>query len=307
VIPGRELRRRGHAVTQVFFRDLIGRPMDGRSWRGRVLIFGKVFADFSRYAHLVRDRGGKVVVDLCDNVFAFPEDQLERFYRGLWPQADAVTVASQWLGSAVVGNVPQSAPLHVIPDPVEGARMSPAFAPQPGAVRLLWFGYPNNLPLLYLAWPHLETLAVRYRVQLSIVTDWSNVPREAFEGQGERLQVRQVNWSQSAMQEELQHCDLVFIPSDDSPARRTKSANRVIAALWGGRYVVASPLPSYQPFCDFAGIGSHLASEVQWALDHADQIPGRIQAGQDFIWRHYHPGAIADAWEAILRRLVDGA
>ena len=70
LIPGDELRRRGYDVRQVAtseLKDALGSP--GFFSCDRVVV-GKAFADLSPLLPQFRKTGGKVVVDICDNVFS---------------------------------------------------------------------------------------------------------------------------------------------------------------------------------------------------------------------------------------------
>ena len=106
------------------------------------------------------------------------------------------------------------------------------------------------------------------------------------------------------MHEQMQSCDIVIVPSDDGLARLTKSANRVITALWAGKYVVAYPLPSYKLFCDFAGIDRNLVAGIRWAMDNRDLVPDRVNRGQRFIWQHFSPHIIAKTWGTVFNAVV---
>lgn len=53
-------------------------------------------------------------------------------------------------------------------------------------------------------------------------------------------------WSKRNVELALEACDFVICPVDDSsPDGLSKSSNRVLEALWAGRPVLASPIPSY--------------------------------------------------------------
>ena len=309
LIPGDELRRRGYDVRQVAtseLKDALGSP--GFFSCDRVVV-GKAFADLSPLLPQFRKTGGKVVVDICDNVFAPPEDGLKDFYSRMLPHADAVTTSSETLKQCLVTNIPSGVPIFVVDDSVEGPRELPRLDPSAGRVRLLWFGFPNNLSTLIDEISRWRNLAKRTAIDLTVVSKWSDARRRAFPRGNEGVSVRLVEWSPAAMKTELAACDLVVVPSDDASARTTKSANRVISGLWAGKYVVAYPLPSYRPFEPYAGIGRDLSSSIEWALANRDEAVDRISRGQRFIFERFGTAAIGDRWEAVLGGLAsaDGA
>ena len=82
------------------------------------------------------------------------------------------------------------------------------------------------------------------------------------------------------------------------------TANRVIASLWAGRYVVAYPLPSYLHFTPFAGISKDLPAAIRWAVANPATVRQRIAAGQDFIASHYDNARIADAWLSFAQQMI---
>jgi glycosyltransferase involved in cell wall biosynthesis len=79
-----------------------------------------------------------------------------------------------------------------------------------------------------------------------------------------------------------------------------KSANRIVEALWAGRFVVAHPIPSYLEFADYAWLGADLAEGISWVMRNQESIAGRIRAAQDRIAAAYSPDSIAAQWERIL-------
>lgn len=305
MIPGDQLARKGHDVSQVALSELNAAAADRRFFRRDIFVIGKAFADISPVIEKIRAAGrARIFVDICDNVFAPPEDGLKGVYRAILPYADAVVTSSDALVEALANNVPVGIPIYSIADAVEEKRQRPVFCPDAGTVRLLWYGYPNNLPLLHGELKNLQQLAPKLSIQLVIVTAWPSGTAAGFPDTVGSINMRRVNWSPQAMRDELRACDIVIVPSDESPARMTKSANRVITGLWAGKYVVASPLPSYEPFREFASIGRDLAAGIQWAIDNPVLVPDRIRLGQDFILRNYSPRMIADAWEAAFSDLT---
>ena len=126
------------------------------------------------------------------------------------------------------------------------------------------------------------------------------------EGNPSGIQTRLVEWSPAQMAAELARTDMVVVPSSQEPAFRTRSPNRIITALWAGRYVVAHPLPSYEPFAPFAGLGEELPAPILEALHDPAGTASRIAAGQDYIAAHFGADAIADQWESFARQLIAG-
>ncbi len=252
-------------------------------------------------AHRIREAGGKIILDLCDNVFVPPEDGPRPFTLAVMPLANGVTASTGMLGEALAPYIPAGVPIVAISDCVEGARQVPQFAPSPRRLNLLWYGYPNNLPHLQQLIPLLA--ALRSPVEITLVSRWDLAARQALEGRPSGIQTRLVEWSSATLAAELVRCDMVVVPSSPEPAFWTRSPNRIISALWAGRFVAAYPLPSYQPFGAFAGIGEDLPAQIEKALDDPARTLSRIAAGQEYIAAHYNNDAIASEWEAFATRV----
>ena len=118
------------------------------------------------------------------------------------------------------------------------------------------------------------------------------------------MKISKIPWSLEAQARALDACHMVIIPSDDSPARLTKTANRVITALRAGRYPVAHPLPSYEEFRFAAGLDRDLGRALSWAVDHPPEVLARIAAGQSYIRDRFAPSLIATQWEEMLRQTL---
>jgi hypothetical protein len=304
MIPGDELRRRGHDVCQIYSGELNEWINSSQFFDRDIFVFGKAFLDFSPIMKAVHAVGGKVVVDLCDNVFEPPEDALKTVYLAMLPLADTVITSSQSLTNAVAQHFPSTVPVFSVPDAVENERVAPRFEPASDTLRLLWYGFPNNLVCLRQGLLDLRALTQQFDVTLAVVTGWIDDAKAMFPETIDSIGIRRVDWSPKAMRDELARADIVIIPSDNNAARVTKSANRVITGLWVGKLVVAYPLPSYLPFGRFARIGRDLLSGILWAIENKQEIPGRINKGQEFVWDKFSPSVIGDAWESAFKRLM---
>jgi glycosyltransferase involved in cell wall biosynthesis len=299
-----EFSKRGHKTAIAAAIDAPYWINDPNFYHIDVAIVGKPFVDLSPILRRIRDAGGKIILDICDNVFEPPEDLLKGYYEAILNLADGVVVSSEPLRAAIEPRLPAGIPMAAIPEFVEGIRLMPAFAPSAGVIKLLWFGYPNHHPNTWAFLPALRTIRQNLKVELCMVSLWPAEARSLMEQNAAGLDIRLLDWGPRTLSDELAHCDLVIIPGDDSPARRTKSANRIITTLWAGKYAVAYPLPSYAEFAPFAGIGKDLPANIRWALDNPAEVPARIAAGQDYIATHYSTAQITDAWEAFATRIV---
>lgn len=276
-------------------------------WAGPVAVYRKLLKE-------IRQPEERVIFSIADDHFSDPE--FAGFYREALRDCLAVTVVSEKLKASLVGLT--SRPILVAPEAAEGARGAPqAIAARRVAaplawlarrvgipmdqwrVRLLWFGYPQNLPPLVELLPALENYAANYPLLLTVVSSGviEGLITPSRSSEETRLRVQFVPWSPFIMDAAIASSDLVLIPSDyRNPVKQAKSPNRLIAGLHGGRFVVAHPLPAYAPYADFCWVGEDLVRGIQWAIGHPREAVERIARGQAYIDRHHSHEAVARFW-----------
>lgn len=265
-------------------------------------------------AETLKRNGTAVVFDQSDNLFA---DQRREYALRMLELADAVITSSTILGALVQEHAGRES--RLVPDPLEGGRGEPAFAarsrglwarlrgaPAGAPLRLLWFGgQPATFRALMRWRSELARLARRQPLQLEVVMNRvpeleAGVARLAGDGIAATLHA----WSPAAMAERLAACDLVLLPADiTNPRSFTASSNRLVAALWAGRFPVAGPIPSYLEFADFAWIGDNPVSGIDWALAHPQGVLERLRAGQARLEQSFSTATVAAAWGAVFEEV----
>lgn len=260
-------------------------------------------------AETLKRNGTAVVFDQADNLFA---DQRREYALRMLELADAVVTCSTILGALIQEHAGRES--RLVPDPLEGKRGEPAFAarsrglwtrlrraPAAAPLRLLWFGgQPATFRALMRWRSELSRLARRQPLRLEVVMNRlpeieQGVARLAGEGIAATLHA----WSPAAMAERLAACDLVLLPTDTSnPRTFTASSNRLVTALWAGRFPVASPIPSYLEFADSAWIGDNPVAGIDWALAHPQRVLERLRIGQARLEQSFSTAAVAAAWGA---------
>jgi hypothetical protein len=302
-------------------------PAEAALGAAKRIVFGEMFktkdagwtpamSAYRRLLDLAADPAARVVFSIADDHFGDPE--FAAFYRETLRDCLAVTAVSQSL-SRKIGQF-TSRPVLVAPEPAEGARGAPqAIAARRLAapiawlarrvglsmdnwrVRLLWFGYPQNLPPLLEIVPALEALSRDFPLLLTLVThpvpELSQVMTPARTREDSRLRVHFMPWSPLVMDSMLAASDLVLIPSEHrNPIKQAKSPNRLVAGLHSGRFVVAHPLPAYAPYAEFAWLGEDLCQGIYWAIRHPREVVERIARGQASIDQRHSPEAVARFW-----------
>jgi glycosyltransferase involved in cell wall biosynthesis len=301
--PSIYLSQKGHDISLINLFDWQERINDHNFYKADVYVIGKAFGDFSHLIQYLKQLGKKIIVDVCDNIYEPPEDGLKAIYELILPLANTVIAASPMLAKVLVDRIGDK--VIVIPDPVEGEKLSPSFTPDRDSLKLLWFGYPNNLSLLDDFLPQLEKLTNEKSISLSIVTSWNDHFLNIFKDGRKGIHICHVEWSPNNMKEELANCDMVIVPSSLTPARITKTANRIMTSLYAGKYVVASPLPAYLEFSNFISLEQDLIEGIRFSFKNPDIVRQRIANGQLYIEKHYSPRIISQIWETVLIDALD--
>lgn len=203
----------------------------------------------------------KSCFDICDD--HFDHETHGEHYRSCAQKADLLTCNSAEMQRVIKARMGRDSVM--IPDPYEHAERTPRVHD-----KLLWFGHKSNLRDLA---PWVEKLQ-----KLEIVTN-----AEGF-----------TQWSPEEMDRAFDRAGLVIIPTGKSMA---KSANRAIESIRRGLFVVAGYLPAYGDLGIYIG---DIGDGVKWALEHQDEVMGRIKRSQAYVREEYRPARIARLWKAAL-------
>ena len=306
LIPMRELAARGHAATllQVDTEAQLDRlqNLDGVDvvvpWK-----FSEAPGLFQRVIEIAHAKGAMVVYDLCDDHFDHPTHG--PLYLRTCRSADVVVAATPMLAETITARTGRIA--NIIPEPYEGPKGAAKWGPGTERLKLLWFGHAGNLASIEGVVPKLVDYGAKRPMALTVVTfshtDLTRQFKQFNQRHRHRLSLRYVEWSLAATWRELGATDIVVIPQDTNDrVHSAKSSNRLIESMWAGRFVVASPVPSYVEFGAWAALHEDLCAGLDWALAHQEVLESRIQGGQDYIAAHYSPEVIAGRWEEALLR-----
>lgn len=194
-----------------------------------VVITGKVFGQappWIKYIHEAKKKGALIVQDVCD----FHQLNDDSLYQVLLGLADRITTSSNFLKQEISKKYPNT-PVFYIPDAPELSRGVPK--QDVNAVpHILWYGQPNNLKhLLKIPLPKCTLQLITNMDRQLVSTEWN---------------ITHTPWTKRGVELALEACDFVICPVDvASPDGFSKSSNRVLEALWAGRPVICSPIPSY--------------------------------------------------------------
>jgi len=321
--PVRELHALGHDIEVIHFAPELSAAQLLSAVQGQVAILGKLvppaheaFPALAATALSVvkglQARGVRVIADINDN--HFENSPRAGYFRELAMNADAIVASTPKMADIIRSRTER--PVAVARDPYEGQRGDARFEPPrlswwgrlSGASglevrpKLLWYGYPTNLDTLMLLRDQLLPLARRQPLMIRVMSSQGSgaesLCNELHATCGGRIWWTFSAWSLADMPKALAETDLVVLPSNAGDARKAvKSPNRLVSALWAGRFVIAHPLPSYEEFADYAWVGEDLADGVGWALDNPRQVAERILHGQAYLDKYYSPFSAAREWE----------
>lgn len=270
------------------------------------VLFGKTFEDHSTTAQEAKRAGKRVMADIADDLGSTGDFEVLRRVVAL---ADAVFCSSARMTELAEAWVPAGCQRFCIEEPTEEAIRTPRVRLQGDAMlELLWFGTSRNI--VYLV-PHLSeiaALAVDRPFRVTLVCHENTVARQLCEAAAEQdeglFKIRFEEWTPQGQARALDAADIVLIPGDLSKDSALKSPNRLINTIAAGRLAVASPIPSYLPFADFALIRDRMADGIRDALAApAAELEARIGAGQMVLAERYTAAEIGRQWVSAFQAL----
>ena len=270
-----------------------------------------------------RRRGIKVLADINDDHFDHP--LLAAYWAALVRAADAVVTGSEAMAEIVRRH--GGGKVFVVGDPVAAPYAEPrayrretglrhwlmrvlstmGFPPPP--LRLVWYGIPTNWPSLTEWMPQLARLAQEQPWVLTVVSRAGAGIEQFVQGfnsagnAGAKMVFRE--WSEAGQWEAVEEADLVLVPANlDKQKNTVKTANRLVDALQSGRFVIAVPVPAYQPLFEYAWLGLDPVAGIRWALDNPEKVLDKIQRGQEYVQAHHSIHTIARHWVDVFIELL---
>lgn len=250
-----------------------------------IAVFSKHFnlLDYS-YAMHVKACGGKVIFDVCD--FHYDNPPFWEHYLRMFAIADVVTFSSSGLQDEVLKVTVLNKPHLVISDPPLTKRKEPKATKPSEHPNMLWYGQgPSMNPLM----DHIENFP---RGNLTILCDRFPEWLDKYPGH-----IKPVNWSEEALEQCLEECDVVVIPQQLDPKSKAKSCNRLVEAVNSGRQVVASPITSYKPFEGKLFIGQDIgALLIDYLATPYDVCLDRLLEARKLMDTLYSPDTVRSQW-----------
>jgi hypothetical protein len=293
----------------------------------RIVVFSKAYTNKEIViARRLRDRGTKIVFDLCDNHFLLGEDRNARL-KEMFELADHWVVSSEALGKVVTSTMGSVKPLTVIEDAVEET-LSGSKVDIVGWVKahielykldqfisanhvnrtthIVWFGNhkagykDSGLAHVNKIRPVLEKVNQSDALALTVISNSRNVFDQVFTDW--QLPVFYLNWSAHTFYKAMKRHKIAVIPIDVNEFTNVKTNNRIALSLFLGLGVVADGIDSYQEFsgCSFLdGWESGLRSY----LEQPELLDEHVQCARRLIQEKFSIEIIAGKWRELFERI----
>lgn len=323
LIPGRCLVDAGAPVRFVSFAQWCSEPLGSE-----IYVIGKFLpsGEGAGGAHdqvlakveAARKAGHVVIADFCDDHFDRPRDGA--YWRRLAELATVCVAGSPEMATRVSRHA--ASPVRVIADPIGAPGAAAAVYRAPSALsgwlrpllpglrkamplKLVWYGHPSNFnaltpwvdAMLSVDWPVPLLLWVVTQPHTKI-SAWASEVNARRPG---AFKVDLIEWDEQTQWDVVADANIVLLPSDPSDVKKSvKTANRLTDALFMGRYVIASKVPSYLEYADYVALvdGGPTAA-LQEYLGQPERMFDNIRAAQKFVTLRCGPEVNAGSWAEV--------
>lgn len=264
-----------------------------------------------------RSMGVTALADFNDDHFDHPT--LGPYWRRLAREVDVCVVGSEAMGEALRRH--SDRPIREIGDPIGSPRMTPRVfrkrsnlpgfldrimpKERPSRLQLVWYGDGQNWSAMADWAQQIAPLAAEQPFVLWIVTRKQAVVDTAVADFNRRFGpsalMELVAWDEETQWSIVRDADVVLIPADlSNRTKLVKTSNRLTDALHAGRFVIASPVPSYLPYADFAQLTEAPLSALQAYVRQPHKALEKVRNGQLAALEQCVPDKIGRLWEAAL-------
>lgn len=293
----------------------------------RAVVFSKAYNSKDVVlAERLKQRGVKIVFDICDNHFLLKNDRVTRLKK-MFELADHWVVSSHALAGVVRQNLGHEKPLTVIEDAVEQSLAGnwfditgrlkahwqlhsldrflhdPAHA---GSTHLVWFGNHKasyrNSGLVHIAKLRslLESTHRTTPITLTIISSSKPAFDEAFVDW--QIPLFYIDWSAHTFFRAMRRHSIAIIPIEVNEFTAVKTNNRIAQSLFLGLGVVADSIESYQVFADCAYL-DRWEEGLHAYLENPATISQHVSAASAILQQKFSAPVIAARWRALFESL----
>jgi hypothetical protein len=191
------------------------------------IIFQKVY-----WKEMIENYKGFKIFDICDPDYLQGQEVMNIFNN-----VDCLTVPTKKMYNDLVNLI--NKPIYIIPDRVDLEVLGkPKKTVKQKAKKVVWFGYSNNLEVLYSAFYKLKRLDLKIR----IITDCSFHTSEC--------KSETVKWEWPKVINDIKECDFAIFPEYNLEKNNYKSNNKDVLS-WACGLPVAKTASDVERFLDW--------------------------------------------------------
>ncbi len=275
-------------------------------------------------ARAAQSAGTRIVLDMCDNLFALAADRRFRSrcerLRDMIGLADVITAPTEIMARQLQAHVPEAkGRFRIVPDTLEtfvhdcgnGAAMRPLAAlsrfhdDHPGALHCVWYGSSagtlSGLAHLHRAAAELAQFQARHPVTLTVISDtrlgyW--LARRGWAIPSFYLPFKTASFGAA-----LARHHVAVIPVAGNCYTSGKSINRAATAVMAGLGVIADPLKSYEELRPWIALDDWQGGLARYAARPPHHDPALI-AARRHLEHSYGAPAVAARWADVLAEAV---
>jgi hypothetical protein len=238
-----------------------------------------------------------LITTLCDLHFS---GESGRRNRRLCDLSRAVVVQTAAMADEVMRQFGKRC--AIIEEASEYPREQASFAPG-RPLKLLWYGHSVNHDTLATGIAALAGAGLGPITFMIVSNTMPEFMNGGFPTQPKDMGFEVVPWSILAQYSALAWCDMVFVPSSDTPDKRVKGHNRVVEAINAGRIAITYPLPQYRELSAFSFCDADYGASVRAALADPTGVLRKIEDGQRYIDGRFTSEVICEKWRQLFAGL----
>lgn len=296
-----------------------------------IVVFNKTHDRKSlEQAKRLKDRGTRVVFDLCDNYFYNPHqfadvEKAKDIILQMMALADVNVASSDYLASKIADYIDRNK-IEVIEDPVDEL-LPPTVSPithwlhlrryqrlaelinhwhNQNKTCLVWFGIAGGCKAEYgmgdlkKIQPLLNAPEFKERVTLTVISNNKKAFHKITQDWG--VPVCYLPWHPSTFAHALRLHDISVIPISQNPFTLAKTNNRLAQSLYHGLPVIADSIPSYQPFREVCQLDDWHGG-LNCYLNDLNKRFADVQAGRHLLLNNWSSHVISEQWLNLFNRL----
>jgi hypothetical protein len=266
--------------------------------RPSALILTKAFdQSIVELAETAAARRIPLIITLCDLHFSGESGHRNR---RLCDLSQAVVVQTTSMADEVMRQFGKRC--AIIEEAIEYPREQASFAPG-RPLKLLWYGHSANHDTLATGIAALAGAGLGPITFMIVSNTMPEFMDGGFPTQPKGMGFEVVPWSIMAQYSALAWCDMVFIPSSDTPDKRVKGHNRVVEAINAGRIAITYPLPQYRELSAYSFCDADYGASIRAALADPGGALRKIEDGQRYIDGRFAAELIAEKWRQLIGSL----